>query len=117
MAATGQDARIKRAGSYDLAIAVTDADGAVDLTGKALFYRVAKQPGARVDLLQLASPDAITIDGSTATVHLTTERTLGLKPSEYYHELFAVEAGERHILTTGKLTVVPTQAALYEEAA
>ena len=104
---SAQNVTVYRGESRRLDITVA---GVEDLTGYTLHYRIAKAVGQE-PVIALDTAD-LTIDGVVVSVPLTTARTLLLLAgSEYYHELFAVQGGERSVLMTGTVTVVASQAA------
>lgn len=122
MATTNQNATVYRGGSYTITVPITDEDGApLNVTGIDLFYRVARQAGstaAEVELSRVTTP-AITSSwvaspaASSVSIPLKTADTEDLSDGSYYHELFMVQSGERHVLMTGTLTVEKSQAARY----
>lgn len=116
MATVNQDASIHRGASYVLVVPLVDEDDApFDPTGIDLFYRVAKRPSTNA-LVSLARP-AITNEEDEVSIPLPTATTDDLSASDpstrYYHELFMIVSGERHVLMTGTLTVLPSQAGNY----
>lgn len=114
MPAVNQNATIYRGGSYAIAVPLKDASGdPLDTTGVDLFYRVAKQASSRSAVVSLTreTDPAITNEADVVTIPLPTAKTKDLGRNIYYHELFMVEDGERHVLMTGQLTVVQSQAA------
>lgn len=116
MAKTQQDLTIYRSGSYVPVVNLLDTDGSGwNPNGFDLRYRIAYSSRHAAALLEIDSPDITTdepVSGTfTATIPLDTARTELLPTGRLYHELYAVSlGGERIVLMTGLLTVIPAQA-------
>lgn len=106
-----QNATVYRGGSYTITVPLVDEAGEpFDPTGIDLFYRIARTVNDRTAEKELERP-TITNDEDEVTIPLVTATTEDLTSSAYYHELYMVVSGERHVLMTGTLTVTPAQAA------
>ena len=115
MAKTEQNARVKRGGSHNLRVGLTDENGdPLNLAGITLHYRVARVASSSAPELVITDAD-IGRDGSTAIIPLTTERTQQIPARRWYHELYMIDPeGERSVLMIGHLTVVSAQAAKHD---
>lgn len=106
MAADHQDAEFYAGDAAELAIELTDEEGAaLDLSGASLSWTLARSPFAESSVLSKTSGDGIAVEGSTATVSLTGAETAGLL-GDYWHQLVVTDAqGNPSTVATGIITV------------